>query len=229
MLLGAARHLCETRKFRGSVAVIFQPAEEGGGGGREMVEDGMMERFSIDRVFGMHTEPGLPIGHFGIRTGPIAAAMDEIAITVMGQGGHAAFPHDAVDPVFIGSQIVSALQGVVARNTDPLESLVVSITVFHAGEVINVISPTAELAGTVRTLSEPVRELAEKRIRLTAEGIAKSFGGRGDSRLSSALSSDSESFRESRMASKRPAKSPGLAMSIQRSGPRWEPKILPSC
>lgn len=177
MLLGAARHLCETRNFRGSVAVIFQPAEEGGGGGREMVEDGMMERFSIGRVFGMHTEPGLAIGQFAIRTGPIAAAMDEFAITVMGRGSHAAFPHQAVDPVFIGSQIVSALQGVVARNTDPLDSLVVSITMFHSGEVINVISPTAELAGTVRTLSKPVRELAEERIRATAEGIAKSLGG----------------------------------------------------
>lgn len=177
MLLGAARHLCETRNFKGAVAVIFQPAEEGGGGGREMVADGMMERFAISQVFGLHNEPGVPVGRFSIRAGAFMAAYDEITITVTGRGGHAAMPHQTVDPIFIGAQIISALQGVVARNTDPVEALVVSITKFHAGDAMNVIPPTAELAGTVRTLSKDVREAAEKRIRETVEGVAKALGG----------------------------------------------------
>ncbi|MFZ5673584.1 MAG: M20 aminoacylase family protein [Pseudomonadota bacterium] len=177
MLLGAARHLCETRNFKGAVAVIFQPAEEGGGGGREMVEDGMMERFAISQVFGLHNEPGVPVGRFTIRAGAFMAAFDEIAITVTGRGGHAAMPHQTIDPIFIGAQIVSALQGIVARNTDPIDSLVVSITKFHAGDAMNVIPPSAELAGTVRTLSKEVRDAAETRIRETVEGVARALGG----------------------------------------------------
>lgn len=177
MLLGAARHLCETRNFKGAVAVIFQPAEEGGGGGREMVEDGMMERFAITQVFGLHNEPGVAVGRFSIRAGAFMAAFDEITITVTGRGGHAAMPHQTIDPIFIGAQIITALQGIVARNTDPLDSLVVSITKFHAGDAMNVIPPSAELAGTVRTLSKEVREAAETRIRETVEGVAKALGG----------------------------------------------------
>jgi amidohydrolase len=177
MLLGASRHLCETRNFRGSVAVIFQPAEEGGGGGREMVNDGLMERFKIERVFGMHNEPGLAVGKFALRSGALMASADKIAITVRGRGGHAADPHRAIDPIFIGAQIVSALQGIVARNTDPLESLVVSVTKFHAGEAFNIIPPLACLDGTVRTLSKSLRESAEIRIRETVEGVARALGG----------------------------------------------------
>ena len=177
MLLGAARHLCGTRNFSGAVAVIFQPAEEGGGGGLEMVADGMMERFAIDQVFGLHNEPGLPVGQFAIRTGAIQAAYDEITIAIKGRGGHAAMPHLTIDPIFIGAQMISALQGIVARNTDPIESLVVSITKFHAGDAMNVIPPTAELGGTVRTLSKKLRERAEIRIRETVENVARALGG----------------------------------------------------
>jgi hippurate hydrolase len=177
MLLGAARHLCQTRNFRGAVAVIFQPAEEGGGGGLEMVKDGMMERFGIEQVFGLHNEPGIPAGQFAIRTGAMLAAYDEITIAVKGRGGHAAMPHLTVDPIFIGAQIITALQGIVSRNTDPIESLVVSITKFHSGDAMNIIPPTAELAGTVRTLSREMRDAAETRIRETAENVAKAFGG----------------------------------------------------
>ncbi|WP_119269242.1 M20 aminoacylase family protein [Taklimakanibacter deserti] len=177
MLLGAARHLCETRNFRGAVAVIFQPAEEGGGGGREMVADGMMERFDITQVFGLHNEPGIPAGRFSIRTGAMLAAYDEITIQVKGRGGHAAMPHQTIDPIFIGAQIITALQGIVSRNTDPVESLVVSITKFHAGDAMNVIPPVAELAGTVRTLSKEIRDAAETRIRETVENVAKALGG----------------------------------------------------
>ncbi len=177
MLLGAARHLSETRNFRGQVALIFQPAEEGGGGGDEMVKDGMMERFGIASVYGMHNFPGLPVGQFAIRTGAMMAATDVFSIKVLGKGGHAAAPHKSVDPIFIGSQIVSALQGIASRNADPLESVVVSITRFNAGEANNVIPRTAMLVGTIRTLKKELRELARANVTRTAEGVAAALGG----------------------------------------------------
>jgi amidohydrolase len=177
MLLGATRHLCETRNFRGRVAVIFQPAEEGGGGGEEMVKDGMMERFGIASVYGMHNEPGVPVGHFAIRPGALLAAMDTFSITVRGKGGHAAAPHMTIDPIFIGSQIVNALQGIASRNADPLDSLVVSVTQFNAGDTHNVIAQTATLIGTVRTLKRELRQLARNNLHKTAEGIAMALGG----------------------------------------------------
>lgn len=180
MLLGAARYLAETRNFAGSVAVIFQPAEEGGGGGNEMVRDGMMERFGIERVFGMHNQPGLPVGHFATRVGPMTAATAEFTITITGQGGHAAMPHLAIDPVAAGSQLVLALQTIVSRNVDPLDSLVVSCTKFHAGDAYNVIPTTAELSGTIRTLRDEVAQLAEHRLRAICQGIAAASGTRID-------------------------------------------------
>jgi hippurate hydrolase len=177
MLLGAARHLCETRNFRGQVAVIFQPAEEGGGGGDEMVKDGMMERFGIESVYGMHNEPGLPVGHFATRPGALLAAVDTFSITIRGKGGHAAMPHLTIDPIFIGTQIVTALQGIVSRNADPLDSLVVTVTQFHAGDAVNVIAQQAMIIGTTRSLKRATREHAERRIRETSEGIARALGG----------------------------------------------------
>ena len=176
MLLGAARHLCETRNFQGSVAVIFQPAEEGGAGGGEMVKDGMMDRFGIASVYGMHNWPGLPIGQFAIRSGPLMAAMDVFSIIVRGKGGHAALPQLTIDPIFVGSQIVSALQGIVARNVDPLESAVVSVTQFHSGDAHNVIPQTAKLVGTVRSLKRELRDMAIANLRRTAQGIAAALG-----------------------------------------------------
>jgi len=176
MLLGAAKYLAETRNFAGRVAVIFQPAEEGGGGGNVMVQEGMMERFGISRVFGMHNEPGLPVGHFATRPGPIMAATAEFTITVRGKGGHAAFPHQNVDPIVITSQIVGALQTIVSRNADPLEALVVSVTKFHAGEAYNIIPETARIAGTVRTLRKDVAALAETRMKAIVRGIAEAGG-----------------------------------------------------
>ena len=142
MLLGAAKYLAETRNFAGSVAVIFQPAEEGGGGGNEMVKDGMMERFDISKVFGMHNMPGLPVGQFAIRPGPIMAATAEFTITVKGRGGHAAMPHGTIDPIVITSQLVGALQTIASRSIDPVEAVVVSVTKFHAGDAYNVIPET---------------------------------------------------------------------------------------
>ncbi|EJM99307.1 M20 aminoacylase family protein [Phyllobacterium sp. YR531] len=176
MLLGAAQYLAETRNFKGSVAVIFQPAEEGGGGGREMVKDGMMERFSISEVYGLHNIPGLPVGEFAIRKGPIMAATDEFTITVEGRGGHAAQPHTTIDPVVIGAQLVNALQTIVSRGTDPLDSVVISVTKFHAGDAHNIIPQKAELAGTVRTLRKEMRDFVQKRLTEIVEGVATALG-----------------------------------------------------
>jgi amidohydrolase len=176
MLLGAAKYLAETRNFAGSVALIFQPAEEGGGGGNVMVKEGMMERFKIQKVFGMHNMPGLPVGQFAIRQGPIMAATAEFTVGIKGKGGHAAMPHGTVDPIVIGSQIVGALQTIAARNADPVESLVVSVTKFHAGDAYNVIPETAEIAGTVRTLKKEMAEMAHRRLHAVCEGVAAAHG-----------------------------------------------------
>jgi hippurate hydrolase len=176
MLLGAAKHLASTRNFSGSVAVIFQPAEEDGGGGEAMVKDGMMERFGIAEVYGMHTHPGLPVGHFATRPGPIMGATDEWVITVRAKGGHAAYPHNAIDPIVIASQLVAMLQTVAARNADPMESVVLSVTKFHSGTAMNIIPETAELAGTIRTLSATMRLLAVQRLKEICAGVALSHG-----------------------------------------------------
>jgi hippurate hydrolase len=176
MLLGAAKYLAETRNFAGTAVVIFQPAEEGGGGGREMVDDGMMERFKIEEVYGMHNYPGFPVGDFGIRPGPMMAAADRLTIDIEGVGGHAARPHVAIDTVLVGAQIINQIQSIVARNVDPLESAVVTITQFHAGTADNIIPQTAQLRGTARTLSPTVRDLLEKRLHEVVEGTAKLYG-----------------------------------------------------
>ncbi|MCT8998020.1 M20 aminoacylase family protein [Chelativorans intermedius] len=176
MLLGAARYLAETRNFAGTVAVIFQPAEEGGGGGREMVKDGMMERFAIERVFGMHNLPGLPVGHFAIRPGPIMAATAEFSVEVQGKGGHAAMPHKTVDPIVIAGQMIGALQTIAARAADPLESVVVSVTRIHGGDSHNIIPDRVRMEGTVRTLKKEVNALAEERLRALCTGIAAAHG-----------------------------------------------------
>jgi hippurate hydrolase len=176
MLLGAAKHLAETRNFAGSVAVIFQPAEEGGAGGKAMVDDGMMDRFGIARVFGMHNMPGLPVGQFAIRPGPIMAATAEFTIKVKGRGGHAAMPHGTIDPIVIASQMVSALQTIASRTIDPIDSVVVSVTKFHAGDAYNVIPQAAEFAGTIRTLRKEVGETSRARMRAICEGVAAAHG-----------------------------------------------------
>lgn len=177
MLLGAAKYLAETRNFDGTAVVIFQPAEEGGGGGRVMVEEGIMERFGIQEVYGMHNMPGLPVGRFAIRPGPFFAATDQFEILVEGRGGHAAKPHETVDPVLAAAQIVVALQSVAARNIDPVKQVVVSVTALRSeSEAFNVIPPRVTLRGTLRTLEEEVRALAEARIRALAQGVAAAFG-----------------------------------------------------
>lgn len=178
MLLGAARHLAETRNFAGTAVVIFQPAEEGGGGGKAMVEDGMMDRFGIREVYGMHNMPGLPVGHFGLRPGPMLAAADRFTVTIEGRGAHAAQPHQSIDTIVIGSAIVGALQTIVSRNVDPLKAAVVSVTQFHAGEAFNVLPQTATLRGTVRSFEPEVQDLVEARMADIIAGVAALHGAR---------------------------------------------------
>jgi amidohydrolase len=173
MLLGAAKYLAETRNFPGTLAVIFQPAEEGGGGGREMVKDGMMERCAISEVYGMHNLPGLDVGRFATRSGPIMASTDEFQVTVRGRGGHAALPHTTIDPVMVAAYIIAGLQTIASRNVDPLASAVVSVTVLKAGHASNVIPAEAQFSGTIRTLTPEVREFAQKRLKEIAEGTAQ--------------------------------------------------------
>ncbi|MHA7887930.1 M20 aminoacylase family protein [Roseicyclus sp.] len=178
MLLGAAKYLAETRNFDGTVAVIFQPAEEGGGGGKEMVDDGIMERWNIEEVYGMHNWPGVPTGSFAIRSGPFFAATDIFEIKVNGRGGHAAKPHETVDSTVLASHMVLALQTIASRNADPVKSIVVSVTSFETSSTaFNVIPDRVTLRGTVRTLDPEIRDLAEERMTAIVEGTATMFGG----------------------------------------------------
>lgn len=173
MLLGAAKYLAEHRDFCGSVRFIFQPAEEGLGGGRVMVEEGLFDQFPVDAVFGMHNWPGMDAGTFAVRPGPMMAASDTFEIVVTGQGCHGAMPHMGVDPVVVGAQIVGALQTVASRNVHPLSSAVISVTQFHAGEAWAVVPESAVLRGTARSFEEPVRKLIEARIGEIATSIAQ--------------------------------------------------------
>jgi amidohydrolase len=178
MLLGAAKYLAETRNFDGTAIMIFQPAEEGGGGGLAMCEEGLMKRFGIQEVYGMHNMPGIPLGQFAIRTGPAMAAADRFDIHIEGKGGHAARPHECIDPVVTSAQLVLALQTIASRNVDPLDSIVVSTCEVKSGDAYNVIPQTAELRGTVRTLKAETRILAERRINEIAAGIALASGAK---------------------------------------------------
>lgn len=178
MLLGAARYLAETRNFAGDAVMIFQPAEEGGAGAEAMIKDGLMDRFKVDQVYGMHNSPGMPIGSFATRVGPTMAATDHINIHIEGLGGHAARPHKSIDSVLVGAQLITALQSIVSRSVDPLDAAVISICEFHAGNARNVIPQTAELLGTARTLTSEVRDLIEQRVREVVDGVAKLSGAK---------------------------------------------------
>ena len=178
MLLGAARYLAETRNFAGTAVVIFQPAEEGGAGGKAMVEDGLITRFGIGEVYGMHNYPGMPVGSFGMRPGPTMASADFITIDIEGVGGHAARPNLTVDPVLVAAQTIVAMQSVVSRNVDPLKSAVVSVTIVEAGTADNIIPQRVRLRGTVRTLSEDVRVMVEQRLARIVTHTAEAFGAK---------------------------------------------------
>jgi hippurate hydrolase len=176
MLLGAARILATEGGFDGTVHFIFQPAEESRGGGRRMIEDGLFEKFPVESIYGMHNLPGIPAGQFATRVGPVMAAADEVDILVRGTGGHAAMPHRAADPILAAAHVVTGLQSIVARNTDPLESAVVSITMFHGGEVNNVIPDRARLTGSVRTFKPEIQDRVIADIGRIARHTAEAFG-----------------------------------------------------
>jgi amidohydrolase len=178
MLLGAARYLAETRNFAGTVHFIFQPAEENEGGGRVMVEQGLFEKFPVEAVYGMHNFPGIPVGKFAVKPGPMMAAFDIFEITVTGRGAHAAMPHEGIDPVVVAAEIVGALQTIASRATDPADAVVVSVTQIHGGDAWNVIPEQVVLRGTTRSFRPEVQEAVEPAIRRIAEGIAAAHGAR---------------------------------------------------
>ncbi len=176
MLLGAARYLAETKNFDGTIHFIFQPAEEGEGGGKAMVEEGLFREFPVEAVYGMHNMPGIPVGTFAIRPGPMMASSDIFEIAITAKGGHAAFPHRATDAIVIGAQIVTALQSIVARNVDPVDTAVVSVTQIHAGDAYNVLPDDVVIRGGCRAFSTAMQDLLETRIREIAAGICAAYG-----------------------------------------------------
>jgi hippurate hydrolase len=175
MLLGAAHYLSKHRNFDGTVYLIFQPAEEGGGGARRMIEDGLFEQFPMDAVYGMHNWPGLPVGSFGVVAGPMMASSNEFRVVVKGKGAHAAQPHRGIDPVMVAVQIAQSWQTIISREKNPLDTAVLSITQIHAGSATNVIPDEAVLIGTVRTFSTGVLDLIERRMNEVAGGVAAGF------------------------------------------------------
>lgn len=178
MLLAAARHFSQNRDFDGTVYLIFQPAEEGGGGAREMIKDGLFEKFPVEAVFGMHNWPGAAVGTFAVSAGPVMASSNEFKITIRGKGGHAAMPHTGIDPVPVACQMVQAFQNIISRNKKPVDAGVISVTMIHAGEATNVVPDFCELQGTVRTFSVEVLDLIEKRMKEVAEHTCAAFGAR---------------------------------------------------
>lgn len=182
MLLGAAKHLAATKNFNGTVYFIFQPAEESGGGGREMVKDGLFGKFPCDAVYGLHNWPALPLGQFGVRPGPLMASSDKFEIELAGHGCHAAAPHTGVDLVAAAAALVQALHTIVSRSVDPVEHAVVSVTQVHAGDAFNVIPDKAVLRGTARAFSAAVQDKIEARIREICAGVCSAFGARAEVR-----------------------------------------------
>ena len=204
MLLGTARYLAETRHFDGTAYLIFQPAEEGGGGGKVMVEEGLFERFPANEIYAVHNWPGLPPGQMAVRPGPVMAATDEIVVTVRGKGGHAAMPHLTVDPVVATAQIISALQSIASRNTSPLDAIVVTIASMETSQtnVFNVIPDFVKLVGTVRTFRPETRDLAERRIQEIVGGVAMAMGGSAAIEYKRGYPSTINSERESAFAAR---------------------------
>ena len=182
MLLGAARYLAKTKRFNGTVHFIFQPAEENLAGGRVMVEDGLFDLFPVEAVYGMHNQPGLPVGKFGVRVGPAMASADMFEITLTGKGSHAAHPHQGIDPIVTGAELVMALQRIAARSVNPIEAAVVTVTQFHAGTNMNVIPESVSIKGTCRALNLQVQDVIEARIREIVKGVSAAHGLKWDLR-----------------------------------------------
>jgi amidohydrolase len=180
MLLAAAQHFAKNRNFDGTVYLIFQPAEEGGGGAREMIKDGLFDKFPMEAVFGMHNWPGTQVGKFAVSTGPVMASSNEFKITIHGKGGHAALPHNSTDPIPVAAAMVQAFQTIISRNKKPIDAGVISVTMIHAGQATNVIPDSCELQGTVRTFSLEVLDMIEQRMKEVAQGISASYGATCD-------------------------------------------------
>jgi hippurate hydrolase len=176
MLLGAAKYLAETRNFKGTIHFIFQPAEEGEGGARVMIEEGLFEKFPCETVYGVHNLPAMETGTFHLRTGPIMAAYDTFEIKVLGRGGHAAMPHQGIDPIVVASQIVTALQSITSRNLDPIESVVISVTQIHGGSTNNVIPDGVWMEGTTRSFKPEIRDWLKPSMQRVVDGVAAAFG-----------------------------------------------------
>ena len=176
MLLGAAKHLAASKNFKGTVNLIFQPAEEGGGGGELMIKEGLFEMFPVDSVYGLHNWPGMPAGTFGVGSGPIMAAADMFDLTINGRGGHAALPDQCIDPIVVASQVVSALQTITSRNTHPVDSVVITVTQIHAGDAYNVIPDSVRMHGTVRTFQTETRDKIPSSMLRVAEGVCAAYG-----------------------------------------------------
>ena len=176
MLLGAAKHLAASKNFKGTVNLIFQPAEEGGGGGELMIKEGLFEMFPVDSVYGLHNWPGMPAGTFGVGSGPFMAAADMFDLTINGRGGHAALPDQCIDPIVVASQVVSALQTITSRNTHPVDSVVISVTQIHAGDAYNVIPDSVRMHGTVRTFQTETRDKIPSSMLRVAEGVSAAYG-----------------------------------------------------
>jgi hippurate hydrolase len=180
MLLAAAKHLSKNRNFDGTVYLVFQPAEEGGGGAREMIKDGLFEKFPMEAIFGMHNWPGMQVGQFALSPGPMMASSNEFKVTIRGKGAHAALPHNGIDPVPVACQMVQAFQTIVSRNKRPIDTAVISVTMIHAGEATNVIPDSCEIQGTVRTFSNDVLDLIERRMKTVAESTCAAYEAQCD-------------------------------------------------
>jgi amidohydrolase len=204
MLLGAARYLAETRNFDGTAYLIFQPAEEGGGGGRVMVQEGLFKRFPADEIYALHNFPALEAGKMAVRAGPMMAASDEMKIAIRGTGGHGAFPHLTVDPVVAAAHVITALQTIASRNADPVDAIVVSICSMATSQIgaFNVIPESVQLAGTVRTFKKGTRDLAEKRVTEIVTKVAEAFGARADVEYLRGYPATTNSVRESEFAAR---------------------------
>jgi amidohydrolase len=236
MLLGAAKYLAATRNFDGTVHLIFQPGEEGFGGGRVMVEEGLFEKFPCDAVFAMHNKPGIPVGNMATTLGPMLAATDRFDIRVKAHGTHAAYPHIGTDPFVIGAQIVLALQTIVARRIDPIDSAVISITQFHAGSAGNVIPPDAALNGTVRTLKPVVQDEIERQMGEIVRSIATAHSAEAALEYSRGYPQVVNAPEPTRNAARAAAKIVGEDNIVRRTPPRmggedfsYMANVVPGC
>ena len=230
MLLGAAKYLSETRRFKGRVALLFQPAEEDGGGGEVMVKEGVMDRFAVREVYGIHNIPDMALGHFFTNHGPLLAAVDTLTVTLTGRGGHAATPQEAVDPVIATVGMVAAIQSIVTRNLDPIEKAVISVTQIHAGTVSNVIPETAMFQATVRSFTPSVREMLKRRLHEIIEGHAAAYGVTAHIDYDWGYPATINHADQARFAAEVAREVAGDGGRGRRTTPpRWGPRISPTC